>query len=288
MTFFIKNRDSMDMSAPVDNKRAVIALLTDFGLSDTYVGVMKGVIASIVPDARLIDITHAIPPQQIVSGAWQLAMVYRFFPRGTVFLCVVDPGVGSARGAIALHAGDWSFVGPDNGLFSYVYAEQPVHRAVTLANTRYRLSQVSTTFHGRDVFSPAAAHLARGVGLAEFGPALDPASLERLDVQWPVRENGTIAARVVHIDHYGNIVTNIPLALVPDLFDEQVRVRAVFAETGAVVEQRARFFAAVTGSAPLLYTDSTGTLGVAVRDGNAAQALGVHLGSKVTLTLTML
>lgn len=276
----------MDMSAPVDNKHAVIALLTDFGLSDTYVGVMKGVITGIVPDARLIDITHAIPPQRIASGAWQLAMVYRFFPRGTVFLCVVDPGVGSARGAIALHAGDWFFVGPDNGLFSYVYAEQPVHQAVTLANTRYRLSQVSSTFHGRDVFAPAAAHLARGVGLGEFGPALDPASLVRLDVRRPVRENGTIAAHVVHIDQYGNVVTDIPLALVPDLFDEQLRVRAVFAESGAIVEQRARFFTAATSGAPFLYPDSTETLGVAVREGNAAQALGVHPGSEVTLLLT--
>jgi S-adenosylmethionine hydrolase len=276
----------MDMSAPVDNKHAVIALLTDFGLSDTYVGVMKGVITGIVPNARLIDITHAIPPQRIASGAWQLAIVYRFFPRGTVFLCVVDPGVGSTRGAIALHAGDWFFVGPDNGLFSYVYAEQPVHRAVTLANTRYRLSQVSSTFHGRDVFAPAAAYLALGVGLSEFGPAIDPASLVRLDVRRPVRENGTIVARVVHIDQYGNVVTDIPLALVPDLFDEQMRVRAVFVEAGAIVEQRARFFTAATSGAPFLYVDSTETLGVAVREGNAAQALGVHLGSEVTLILT--
>lgn len=275
----------MDMPVSADNKHAVIALLTDFGLSDTYVGVMKGVMADIAPDARLIDITHAIPPQRIASGAWQLAMVYRFFPPGTVFLCVVDPGVGSARGAIALHAGDWFFVGPDNGLFSYVYAEQAVHQAVMLANTRYRLSRVSSTFHGRDVFAPATAYLARGVGLDEFGPTIDPASLVRLDVQKPIRENGIIAAHVVHIDQYGNIVTDIPLAIVPDLFDEQVRVRATFAETGAVVEQRARFFAAVTGSAPFLFTDSTETLGVAVRDGNAAQALGVHLGSEITLIL---
>lgn len=276
----------MDMSASVDNKRAVIAFLTDFGLSDGYVGVMKGVIAGIAPDAQMIDITHAVAPQQIASGAWQLATVYRYFPRGTVFTCVVDPGVGSTRGAIALHAGDWFFVGPDNGLFSYIYAEQAIHQAVMLANTRYRLSQVSTTFHGRDVFAPAAAYLAQGVALSEFGPAIDPARLVSLDVRRPVRENGTIAARVVHIDHYGNIVTNIPLALVPDLFDEQVQVRAVFAETGAVVEQRVRFFAAATDAAPFLFTDSTETVGVAVREGNAAAALGLHLGSHVTLIIT--
>lgn len=278
--------DVMDIAASVDNKRAVIALLTDFGLSDVFVGVMKGVIAGIAPDAQVIDITHAVAPQQIASGAWQLATVYRFFPRGTVFTCVVDPGVGSARGAIALHAGDWLFVGPDNGLFSYIYVEQPIHRAVTLANTRYQLSQVSATFHGRDVFAPAAAYLALGVGLDEFGPTVEPSSLVRLDVQPPVRNDGTIAARIVHIDHFGNIVTNIPLALVPDLFDEQVRIRALFAENGAIVEQRVRFFADATNGAPFLFTDSTGMLGVAVREGNAARALGLHSGTEVTLLIT--
>lgn len=277
----------MDKSASVDNKRAVIALLTDFGLSDSYVGVMKGVMAGIAPDARMIDITHAVAPQQIASGAWQLATVYRFFPRGTVFLVVVDPGVGSTRGAIALHAGEWFFVGPDNGLFSYVYAEQPIHHAVALANTRYRLSQVSSTFHGRDVFAPAAAYLALGVGLGEFGPTIEPSSLVRMDVQQPIRENGTIVAQIVHIDHYGNIVTNIPLALVPDLFDEQVRIRAIFAETGAIVDQCVRFFSAATNSAPFLYADSTETVGVAVRGGNAAAMLGLHPGSQITLIITL-
>lgn len=277
----------MERSASVDNKHAVIALLTDFGLNDAYVGVMKGVIAGIAPDARMIDITHAVAPQQIASGAWQLATTYRFFPRSTVFLCVVDPGVGSTRGAIALHAGDWFFVGPDNGLFSYVYAEQPIHRVVMLADTRYRLSQVSATFHGRDVFAPAAAYLARGVGLAEFGPAIDPASLMRLDVQQPARENGTIVAQIVHIDHYGNIVTNIPLALVPDLFDEQMRIRAIFVETGAVVEQRVRFFAEAPTGTPFLYADSTETVGMAVRGGNAATMLGLHPGSQITLIITL-
>lgn len=276
----------MDRSVSVDNKRAVIALLTDFGLGDVYVGVMKGVMFGITPDAQMIDITHAVAPQQVASGAWHLATVYRFFPRGTVFLCVIDPGVGSTRGAIALHAGDWFFVGPDNGLFSYVYAEQPIHRAVALANTRYRLSQVSSTFHGRDVFAPAAAYLACGVGLDEFGPAIEPANLIRLDVQQPVRETGTIVAQIVHVDHYGNIVTNIPLALVPDLFDEQMRIHAIFAETGAIVDQRVRFFSAATNSAPFLYADSTETVGVAVRGGNAAVMLGLHAGSQVTLIIT--
>ncbi|HLX56576.1 MAG TPA: SAM-dependent chlorinase/fluorinase, partial [Ktedonobacteraceae bacterium] len=130
----------------------VIALMTDFGVGDGDVGVMKGVIAGIAPDAHIIDITHSVPPQQIASGAWILAAAYRYFPANTVFVCVVDPGVGSTRGAIALHAGEWFFVGPDNGLFSYVLAEQPAHAAALLSNPAYHLQQVSATFHGRDIF----------------------------------------------------------------------------------------------------------------------------------------
>ena len=120
----------------------VIALMTDFGIGDGDVGVMKGVIAGITPGAHIIDITHEIAPQQIPSGAWILAAAYRYFPTNTVFVCVVDPGVGSSRGAIALHAGEWFFVGPDNGLFSYVLAEQPVHAAVLLANPAYHRQPV--------------------------------------------------------------------------------------------------------------------------------------------------
>src|SRR5947209_15114493 len=128
-------------SSPIS--RPVIALMTDFGLGDGDVGVMKGVIAGITPEVHIIDITHDIAPQNIPSGAWILASAYRYFPAGTAFVCVVDPGVGSVRAAIALHAGDWFFVGPDNGLFSYVLSEQPVHGAVTLSNPSYHLSQVS-------------------------------------------------------------------------------------------------------------------------------------------------
>src|ERR1700694_3459719 len=156
----------------------VIALMTDFGIGDGDVGVMKGVIAGITPGAHIIDITHEIAPQQIPSGAWILAAAYRYFPTNTVFVCVVDPGVGSSRGAIALHAGEWFFVGPDNGLFSYVLAEQPVHAAVLLSNPAYHLSEVSTTFHGRDIFAPVAAHIASGVSLSALGTPVDPSLLQ--------------------------------------------------------------------------------------------------------------
>src|SRR5690348_7038416 len=165
------------------NSRPVIALMTDFGIGDGDVGVMKGVMAGITPDAHIIDITHNVMPQNVPSGAWILASSYRYFPKNTVYVCVVDPGVGSVRKAIAVHAGDWFFVGPDNGLFSYIMAEQPAHAAVLLSNPAYHLRQVSSTFHGRDIFSPVGAHLAReGAALMrDLGASVDPAALIRLE-----------------------------------------------------------------------------------------------------------
>src|SRR6266853_2277788 len=163
--------------------RPVIALLTDFGTGDGDVGVMKGVIAGITPDAHIIDITHDVAPQNIASGAWILASAYRYFPNNTAFVCVVDPGVGSNRGAIAVHAGDWFFVGPDNGLFSYILSEQAGHAVHLLSNPAYHLSYVSSTFHGRDIFAPVGAYLARGVALRELGEQVEPTMLQRLDVR---------------------------------------------------------------------------------------------------------
>lgn len=264
--------------------RPVIALMTDFGLGDGDVGVMKGVIAGISPEAHIIDITHAVAPQNVPSAAWILEASYRYFPKGTVFVCVIDPGVGSSRGAIAVHAGDWYFIGPDNGLFSYVYAEQTVHEAVALTNSMYHLSQVSATFHGRDIFAPTGAHLSRGVALHELGPALDTASLIRLDTTAPVRQGERIAGSILHVDNFGNLITNIPLTLVPDLFTCEA-VKILFA-SGEVVERRRRFFAdGPNDGQPFIYGDSSGYIGIAVRNGNAAQTLGVGLSAAMTFVI---
>jgi S-adenosylmethionine hydrolase len=264
----------------------VIALMTDFGIGDGDVGVMKGVIAGITPGAHIIDITHEIAPQQIPSGAWILAAAYRYFPTNTVFVCVVDPGVGSSRGAIALHAGEWFFVGPDNGLFSYVLAEQPVHAAVLLSNPAYHRQSVSSTFHGRDIFAPVGAHLARGTTstLRELGPALDPATLQRLEVGQPARRGSTIEAHIIHVDNFGNLITNIPLSMVPDLFDV-ARVQIAFPQNQRVVDRRRRFFAdGPDDGQPFIYGDSSGYVGVAVRNGSAAKTLEVGLGTQGTVS----
>src|SRR5258707_4642668 len=154
-----------------------IALLTDFGSRDAYPGVMKGVILGIAPGAALVDLTHEIAPQDVTGGAWVLHTAWRFFPLGTIFLCVVDPGVGSARRPVALAAGGRLFVGPDNGLFSYVLAAAPTEEAVALDDPRFHVPHPSATFHGRAIFAPCAAHLARGIPLREISRALAAARL---------------------------------------------------------------------------------------------------------------
>ena len=268
--------------------RPVIALMTDFGIGDGDVGVMKGVIAGITPDAHIIDITHNIGPQNVSSGAWILATSYRYFPKNTVFVCVVDPGVGSTRGAIALHAGDWYFVGPDNGLFSYVMSEQTIHAAVLLTNSSYHLRTVSTTFHGRDIFAPTGANLARGLTgvFFELGPSVDPATLSRLAVGRVVRDGTTINAHIIHVDNFGNLITSIPLNVVPELYTAS-QVKIVFKDTGIIVEQLRQFFAEGPDEGQaFIYGDSSGYVGIAVRNGNAAKTLGVPLGAPLVLNIS--
>jgi S-adenosylmethionine hydrolase len=266
----------------------VVVLMTDFGTGEADIGVMKGVIAGITPDVRIIDLTHDIPPQRIASGAWVLAASYRYFPANAVFVCVVDPGVGSSRGAIALHAGEWFFVGPDNGLFSSILAEQPAHAAVLLSNPAYHLRHVSATFHGRDIFSPVGAHLARAGApiMRDLGTAIDPASLKRLEATRPARHGSTIDAYIIHVDNFGNLITSIPLTMVLNLFDIR-RVQASFPVQGKVIDERRRYFAdGPEDGRPFIYGDSSGYIGIAVRNGNAAQTLGAAYGDAITFVIS--
>jgi S-adenosylmethionine hydrolase len=187
--------------------RPVIALLTDFGSRDHYAGTMKGVALGICPDATLIDITHDLPPHDVLAGALELAACYRYFPSNTIFLVVVDPGVGSARRGIAAEAGDYRFVAPDNGVLTVVFDETPPKRIVELTERRYARATVSRTFEGRDRFAPAAAWLAKGVELSALGrPA---ASVHRLDLPRPRIEQERIVGEVLRVDRFGNLVTNI-------------------------------------------------------------------------------
>jgi S-adenosylmethionine hydrolase len=192
--------------------RPVIALLTDFGLRDHYAGTMKGVILGICPEAALVDVSHDVPAHDVEAAALELAAAYKYFPAGTIFLTVVDPGVGSARRGLAAEAGDYRFVAPDNGVLTLVFRETAPKKVVELTERRYARPTVSRTFEGRDRFAPAAAWLAKGVQLAALGrPVPD---YQRLDVPSPDADAEEVRGVVLRVDRFGNLVTNIDRRLV--------------------------------------------------------------------------
>ena len=265
----------------------VITFLTDFGLQDDFVGTCHGVIKRIAPDVAIVDITHGIEPTQVLQGALVLANTLPYMPEG-VHLAVVDPGVGTDRRGIALRSGDGRlYVGPDNGLLVPA-AERlgGIEGAWELESPAFRLEPVSRTFHGRDVFAPAAAHLARGVEPSELGPALDSASLVRLDVPAPVTADGFIRAHVLIVDRFGNVQLNLTAA---DLAGAGI-------EAGTQVEveiglQRfyacaARTFADVRPGDIVLYEDAYGNIALAINVGNAAEMLSAKAGDAVGITVS--
>jgi S-adenosylmethionine hydrolase len=274
------------------NQRPVITLLTDFGERDDYVGAMKGVILSIAPDAQLVDISHQVEPQNIAQAASILDSVYRYYPAATVHVVVVDPGVGSERRPIALHTAQGTFVAPDNGVLTHVYSRAADPDVIALENTKYWLPNPSMTFHGRDIFSPVAAHLATGVALEALGPRLD--RLVTLTLPELTVTPANIRGEVIRIDHFGNALTNImPLHW---LDTETVE----FAPPGqtAVTIQAARSrincgwhtvnglranYTAVASGQPVALIGSSQELEIAVNQGNASQTFDIKVGSPVTL-----
>jgi S-adenosyl-L-methionine hydrolase (adenosine-forming) len=253
---------------------ARITLLTDFGSSDGYVPAMKGVIASVAPDASVEDAGHDLAPGDVTGAAIALWRYWQLYPAGTVHVVVVDPGVGSERRGIAFEADGRFLVGPDNGVFSYALRSASSARAVALENREYFRESVSWTFHGRDVFAPVAAHIASGVALESFGPAVaDPV---RLPWPEPVHEAGEIAGVVVHVDRYGSLITNIPAEWSPA--DSAVRVGEL------IVGRVQRTYADVAEGEVVPLIGSLGLLEISVRDGSAAQLLRASAGSPVWVT----
>ncbi len=250
-----------------------MALLTDFGALDPYVGAMKGAILSVCPEATLVDLAHEVPRHDVLAGALTLDAAYRTFPAGTVFVAVVDPGVGSARRGLALQAGRHLFVGPDNGLFSIVLREHAEARVHALENARLFRSPVSPVFHGRDVFGPVAGHLAQGVPLEEVGPRIeDPVLLEPLEPR--KLASGEWETSVLHVDRFGNLATSLSGRAVEG-------ARAVEVVVGGATIPWARTYSDVPPGSPCALVGSSGRLEVAVRDGSASARLGVGKGSPV-------
>jgi len=187
--------------------RPVIALLTDFGTVDHYAGTIKGVILGICPDVTIVDISHEIPAHDVTAGALELAAAYKYFPAGTIFVAVVDPGVGSARRGLAADTGDYKFVAPDNGVLTLVMRESPAKKIVELTERRYARPTVSRTFEGRDRFAPAAAWLAKGTQLPALGRPVN--GIQKLDLPLPDVSADSVRGVVVRVDRFGNLVTNI-------------------------------------------------------------------------------
>lgn len=249
----------------------MIAILTDFGTRDPFVGVLRGVIARFAPAMSVVDLTNEIPPQDIRRAAYVLGDAYRHFPRGTVFLCVVDPGVGSSRRPICLSAGGYMFVGPDNGIFTVPINEQ-CYEAHLIDGRDFTLKVQGPTFHGRDIFAPVAAWLSRGAPINATGPMIsDPV---KLDLPVPVRDGETTVGEVIHIDRFGNAITNFRAA---DIADKSVVMLG--ADAIKLVGHYAEINSGETGA----LINSEGRLEVFVSMGDAARAMKVNIADRVLL-----
>ena len=248
----------------------VITLMTDFGTSDHFVGVMKGVILGINPQVQIVDITHAIPPQDVHGAAFLVDSTCRYFPTGTIHVVVVDPGVGSLRRAIICQTDTAYFVCPDNGVLSYVLGDDTAHRVIALGNTDYWLSEVSNTFHGRDIFAPVAAHLSRGISLSKFGHVAN--NVVRLPILIPQVTKTAIAGSVIWVDRFGNLITNLTSDMLESFgMDNGFVIRAGKAElsklNSAYAESEEGECLAIIGS--------SGYVEISVNQGSAARILGL-------------
>lgn len=253
----------------------IITLTTDFGTEDWFVGTMKGVIASINPRATVVDIAHAIHNGNVRAGAFALAASYKYFPKGTVHVAIVDPGVGGKRRAIAIQTQRYFFVGPDNGVLSFALRGERIKTVRALKNETYFLKPVSQTFHGRDVFAPVAAHLARGVSTAKFGPAMR--DFVRLDWPEPKVLSKSVEGEVVYIDKFGNAITNIPATTVTSLGREILRIFKGRKRICAI----GTHYQSVPARQAVAVPGSSGYLEIAVNGGNASAILGLHIGDPI-------
>jgi hypothetical protein len=264
----------------------IITLLTDFGGDSTYPAQMKGVILERCPDARIVDLTHGVPRHDVRTAAFMLASAVRAFPKGTIHVAVVDPQVGSARRVLAARVDGSLYLAPDNGLLSVVLGagleaarRKAVEQLVAVENKSLFRREVSSTFHGRDIFAPLAAALALGRPLEDLGPATD--AYEPFDVPEPARQGDTLLGEVVYVDSFGNLMTNIPARLLPAGRAEGLQTRIA----GAVIRGLCAAYSDVPGGMLLVYVGSAGFLEVAVNRQSAADRLGAEVGTPVRVKL---
>jgi len=250
----------------------LVTFTTDFGTGDWFVGTMKGVIASISPATQVIDITHAIPPQDIRAGAFALMAAHSYFPQGTIHVAIVDPGVGSARKAIAIKTESYIFIGPDNGVLSWAARKEQGMEVRALENKALFLERLSNTFHGRDLFAPSAAHLANEFIFSEVGQLLS----EYQQLPWPSVncQNGYVSGEFIYFDHFGNGVTNIPAS--------QVNLGAAVTIQDELVTRLHSTYSDVERGQALALVSSHGFVELAVNRGSARERFGLEVGDRVT------
>ena len=256
-------------------RRSLITLTTDFGTKDWFVGTMKGVMLGICPEASIVDVSHDISHGDIRGGAFALAASYQYFAPGTIHLAVVDPGVGGNRAAILVQTAEYFFVGPDNGVLSWALRQEKIKAIRKLENEKYFLRSISQTFHGRDIFSPVAAHLAKGVPVEKFGPA----QKQLVTLLWPKpqRTRKEVTGEILYVDRFGNAITNIRSEFL-DGFDRencQVILRR------KAIARLKRYYEEVPPGEAACVTSSSGFLEIAINGGSAAERLKLKVGDAV-------
>ncbi len=256
----------------------IITLLTDFGTKDHYAASLKGVILGINPRVSLVDITHQVSPQDVTEGAFLLGSAFSFFPRGTIHVAVVDPGVGGPRKPILVVTSNHYFIGPDNGIFTFVLQREKAKKVLALSNSKYFLSRVSKTFHGRDIFAPVAAYLSLGIKPEAFGNRLS--SWEKLNPKKPVQKGSELQGEVLHIDRFGNLITNIDEQLLFDFAEGRGFSTRIGKRT---IRGLKRGYWEGERGQPIALIGSSGFLEVSMREGSAQRRLKVEKGETIVV-----
>ena len=262
----------------------IITLLTDFGLNDNFVGVVKGVILGINPKVNIVDISHGIKPRDILQAAFLLKSSYHYFPRQTIHLVIIDPGVGSERKSIVVKTKDYYFIGPDNGVLSLALKKEiKIIDIISISNKRFFLKPISSTFHGRDIFAPVAAYLSCGRNITDFG--VPQKSFRHLDFPQPKTKGRALQGQIIYIDHFGNLITNIQETIFRKFVKER---QARISLGGQIIDKVSRSYLEVEKNKPLAIFGSFGTLEISLSCGSARDYLRAREGQKVEVSLGQL
>jgi len=261
----------------------IISLITDFGNIDEYSGVMKGVILSVNPCATIVDISHNVGSQDIVQAAYLIEAAYKFFPKKTVHVMVVDPGVGSVRADVAAKIEGHFFLAPDNGVLSLLLEKRDVELIIKVENKKYFLDCISPVFHGRDIFAPVSAHISKGVQLEEFGPLILKDDIKRINIEKPcVSYKGELVGAIISVDRFGNIITNIKKTDLNN-FIKSRKKEVVFQVGGCKIGGLSEKYTDVKPNKPLVITGSRGYIEIAVNCGDASELFSAKPGDTVKI-----